>query len=292
MGDRRLSAPNSAVSTPPAVSRWQRAPRWAWWSVLGNAGLLGLLAWTLWQTTPPPARGPATPSAAQPPTASTLTSPPPSPELGPRHQLSYEQWVGLLGREARAIAAQPPKRLNILLGDSLSLWFPTELLPTETTWLNQGISGETSGGLLNRLDLMDQTKPEVIFVMIGINDLIRGVSNEAIAANYRGMIRYLVWAHPDSRIVVQSVLPHSGPKATWEGRDRLLAIPLEQIQNLNESLAAIALDEGAQYLNLYPLFADETGYLHPDFTTDGLHLNRNGYLVWRSALQLYSQIKP
>lgn len=217
--------------------------------------------------------------------------PAPNPNLGRRHQLSYQQWVALLGREAEVAAAQQPKHLTILAGDSLSLWFPNELLPTDRSWLNQGISGETSAGLLNRLELFDQTRPTTIFVMIGINDLIRGVRDETILANQRLIIRYLRRVHPPSQIVVQSILPHSGEQATWTGRDRLLTISNSRIQEINRRLAIIARQEGVNYLDLYPLFADDKGYLRPQLTTDGLHLNMEGYLVWRSALQLFSQLE-
>lgn len=210
--------------------------------------------------------------------------------LGPRHQLNYQQWVELLGQEAEVVVKQQPKHLSILAGDSLSLWFPNEMLPSEQAWLNQGISGETSRGLLNRLELFDKTQPDAIFVMIGINDLIRGVKDETILANQQLIVRYLQRVHPQAKIVVQSILPHSGTKATWERRDRLLAIPNSRIRELNEQLKAIAREENAVYLDLYPLFADDEGNLKMELSTDGLHLNPQGYLVWRNALVVLNQI--
>lgn len=209
------------------------------------------------------------------------------PQLGPRHQWNYEQWLAQLQREADAIAANPPERLGILAGDSISLWFPPELLPPQRTWLNQGISGEVSSGLLKRLPLFDNSNPEVIFVMIGINDLIRGISPSEVVENQRAIVRDLIWVHPNARIVVQSILPHSGADATWEGRDRLLTIPNDRIRDINRELAAIASEEGVEFLDLYPLFADSQGKLRLDLTTDGVHLNEQGYLVWRTALMVF-----
>ena len=73
------------------------------------------------------------------------------PELGQRHQFTYQQWIAVLEQEAAAAIENPPERLDILAGDSLSLWFPSDLLPADRSWLNQGISGEISAGLLSRL---------------------------------------------------------------------------------------------------------------------------------------------
>lgn len=210
-------------------------------------------------------------------------------ELGPRHRWTYEQWVMQLKREAQAMASQKPKQLTILAGDSLSLWFPPELLPLHQTWLNQGISGETSIGLLRRLKLFDRTQPQAIFVMIGINDLIRGISDQTILSNYHKIIQDLKWIHPDSQIVVQSILPHSAEAATWEGRDRLLEIPNDRIRLLNQQLETLVDQEGVTYLDLYSLFADQQGNLRTELSTDGLHLNDAGYLVWSAGLQLFSQ---
>ncbi|MEG3970546.1 SGNH/GDSL hydrolase family protein [Microcoleus sp. T2B6] len=213
------------------------------------------------------------------------------PVPGPRHKWTYQQWVTQLGREAEAAAANRPSRLSVLAGDSLSMWFPTKLLPADRIWLNQGISGETSVGLLKRLQLFDRTAPDTVFVMIGINDLLRGASDEGILDNQRQIIRDLRWAHPKAQVVVQSILPHSGEQATWENRDRLLAIPNSRIRAINRRLKEIASSENVLYLNLYPLFADADGNLPTELSTDGLHLNDQGYLVWRSALQLFDQMQ-
>lgn len=211
--------------------------------------------------------------------------------MSPRHKWTYQQWMAQLGREAEAVVINNPQRLTILAGDSLSLWFPPHLLPSDRTWLNQGISGETSAGLLKRLQLFDRTRPETIFILIGINDLIRGVASETILENQRQIVRDLRWVHPNAQIVVQSILPHGGEKSSWEGRERLLAIPNPRIREINRQLREVANSENALFLDLHPLFADDQGNLRPELSTDGLHLNDQGYLVWRSALQLFSQLE-
>ncbi|MEH1943141.1 MAG: SGNH/GDSL hydrolase family protein [Nostoc sp.] len=212
-------------------------------------------------------------------------------DLGRRHQLTYQEWVEILKQEAKVAADQRPPHLTILAGDSLSLWFPAELLPEGKNWLNQGISGETSNGLLKRLKIFDRTQPEVIFVMIGINDLIRGTSDEVILDNQRQIINYLRKTHPTAQIVVQSILPHAAEEATWKGRDKLLAVANNRIHELNEQLQSISTKKGVKYLDLYPLFTNKQGNLRREFTTDGLHLSPEGYMVWRSALQIYSEIE-
>ncbi|MEL6881493.1 MAG: GDSL-type esterase/lipase family protein, partial [Cyanobacteria bacterium J06607_10] len=183
------------------------------------------------------------------------------------------------------------EHLTVLLGDSLSLWFPGELMPGRRVWINQSISGEKTQGLLNRLELLDDNEVEAVFIMIGINDLIWGETDDEILDNYKKIVSELKKDHPDTQIVVQSILPHSGENSTWESRDKLLALPSDRIVSMNASLKQIADDNDAYYLDLYPIFVTGDGTLRPDLTTDGLHLNRQGYLVWRSAIALYAQLE-
>ncbi|OKH49207.1 lysophospholipase [Phormidium tenue NIES-30] len=211
------------------------------------------------------------------------------PGLGTRHSLDYEQWVALLAAEAEAMVAIDAPSQTVLLGDSLTLWFPANMLPGRRTWLNQAISGEKSTGLRDRLYLLDNTSPEAVFIMVGINDLIWGGSEADLVYNVRKMVDYLHRTHPQTRVVVQSILPHGGEMATWEGRDRLVAVSPDQIRTVNAQLKAVAAETGAEFLDLYPLFTNGDGYLRADLTTDGLHLNQDGYMVWRTALALLNE---
>ncbi|MFE1745409.1 GDSL-type esterase/lipase family protein [Coleofasciculus sp. H7-2] len=188
---------------------------------------------------------------------------------------SYEQWKRLLAKEARAVAeGQGSNRLSVLVGDSLSLWFPQERLPGGSLWLNQGISGDNSRGILKRLSAFSQTRPDVIYVLAGINDLRQGATDETILDNLRQIVRRLRQEHPSSSIIVQSILP-----------TRINTIPNRRIRNLNQQLAILAQQQGAGYLDIHSRFSDVEGNLRLDLTTDGLHLSSRGYEVWQSALQ-------
>jgi lysophospholipase L1-like esterase len=138
------------------------------------------------------------------------------------------------------------------------------------------------------LNLFEQTQPETIFLMIGINDLLRGTSEQVLLDNQRQIIRQLDADHPQAQIVVQSILPHA-EDSNWEGRERLLAIPNSRIQDFNNQLETLARQEGVYYLDLYPLFANPDGNLRPELSTDGLHLSPLGYQTWSIALQVYSR---
>lgn len=275
-------------------------PTWVWCSLAAN-GLLSLTVVMLIVTNYKLPPDPKVSAVVTSTTVNSIKSNRPSPlfgeartellAIGRNHKWTYQQWVEQLQREAIAAANNRPERLTILVGDSLSLWFPSKLLPWDRNWLNQGISGETTVGLLKRLYLFDSTRPETIFVMIGINDLLHGVDNRIILANQRKIISQLRTVHPGSQIVVQSILPHSGESANWEGRDRLLQLSNSRIRKVNRSLKALADAEGAFYLNLYPLFTDAQGFLRSELSTDGLHLNDEGYQVWSTAIKMYSKIR-
>ncbi|XHX78133.1 MAG: GDSL-type esterase/lipase family protein [Stenomitos frigidus ULC029] len=184
------------------------------------------------------------------------------------------QWRQLLAMEARAATrGQGDRRLSIMVGDSLSLWFPSDRLPANQLWLNQAISGENTSAILRRLSTFAGARPQAIYVMAGVNDLKQGATDNEILWNLRQIVRRLKRAHPQAQIVVQSILP-----------TRTAAVPGDRVSWLNQRLAAIAQEDGAAFLDLYTAFADLDGGLRDDLTTDGLHLNASGYQTWQTAL--------
>lgn len=190
------------------------------------------------------------------------------------YQPTYQEWQGLLKREADAIASgQGSNRLTVVVGDSLSMWLPPELLPRDRFWLNQGISGDTTGGILQRLSAFAKTNPDTIHLMAGVNDLKNGASDREILTNLNQIMARLRQQHPYARVVVHSILP-----TRWEN------IPSDRVRALNTQIAQLTDYHQLDYLDLHPSFSNDTGNLRQELTTDGLHLNRLGYQVWQLAL--------
>ncbi|MBM0740265.1 lysophospholipase [Phormidium sp. CLA17] len=187
-------------------------------------------------------------------------------------QPTYEQWRTLMKREA-AIAAKATQRTGVLLGDSLSLWFPSDRLPQPQTWLNQSISGDTTHGILRRLSDFAATRPRVVYLMAGINDLKQGATDNEILWNVRQIITQLRRTQPQANLIVQSVLP-----------TRSVIASSDRIAQLNRQLRALSTRSGAYFLDLSSQMADTNGNLRQELTTDGLHLNAKGYAAWQSIL--------
>ena len=66
-----------------------------------------------------------------------------------------------------------------------------ELGYTNAKVINSGLSGETSTGLVNRLDWVAQTKPDITILTIGANDAIRGLDVATIEKNIRTAVKTL-----------------------------------------------------------------------------------------------------
>ena len=57
--------------------------------------------------------------------------------------------------------------------------------------INSGLSGETSSGLVNRLDWVLKTKPDITILTTGANDAMRGIEVPTIDKNIRTTIKRL-----------------------------------------------------------------------------------------------------
>ena len=61
----------------------------------------------------------------------------------------------------------------------------------------------------------------------------------------------------------------------------------QDILFVNDKIKAIASKYNLVYVNLHPLFTDETGKLKSRLTQDGIHLDAEGYQIWKQALNPY-----
>lgn len=83
-------------------------------------------------------------------------------------------------------------------------------LPFEVT--NAGVSGETSAGLVERLDWLLRGKFDVIVVETGANDMLRGVPVSSLHANLDTIVSRIQRARPGAQIalVQMEALPNMG----------------------------------------------------------------------------------
>lgn len=169
-----------------------------------------------------------------------------------------------------------PAGATMFVGDSLTDAADWHELLGDPLALNRGISGDTTAGVLKRLETVIRARPARVFLLVGINDLNTGVAVETVVANHREIVRRLREGSPQTRIVIQSLLPMDTLRWGVEVRDKILAV--------NRALSGLAEGEAVRFLDLYPLFAVEDR-MEEACSHDGLHLNGEGYRRWREALR-------
>jgi lysophospholipase L1-like esterase len=182
------------------------------------------------------------------------------------------------GKEAAFI--QPQSKTVVFLGDSLTDFgnWPENL--NQENIVNRGIPEDTTCGLLTRLAPILQSHPKQVFLLIGINDMIRGTPTQDIQRNYRQILTLIREKSPRTKVFVKSVLPIS------ESSFYAAKVKNEDILQFNRYLQRLSQEFDYQYIDLYPLFLKDEN-LNPAFQFDGLHLNRQGYAVWRREVKKY-----
>lgn len=168
----------------------------------------------------------------------------------------------------------------IFLGDSITDIAEWAELFGKKNIRNRGISTDNTFGVLARLDEVVESKPQKIFLMIGINDIAKRTPDIMIVQNIQRIVKYVSVHSPKTKLIIQSILPTNNefPEfAGYQNKD-------EHIRIVNQQLASYCDLKNIPFVNLYPLFLDTSNKLSKQYTSDGLHLNGAGYLLWKRVL--------
>lgn len=165
----------------------------------------------------------------------------------------------------------------IFLGDSLTDLCEWGELFRNYRIKNRGICGDTTNGILNRINSIIESQPQKLFIMIGINDLNQDVSVEETANNYKLILELFKNQIPDAKIFIQSLLPINNQLRNNDVNQKII--------DLNAQLKELAPVFSSQYINLFSAFLDKNNQLDLQYTSDGLHLNGQGYLVWKKIIE-------
>jgi lysophospholipase L1-like esterase len=171
----------------------------------------------------------------------------------------------------------PGKPRVVFFGDSITdFWRLNEYFP-DNDYVNRGIAGQTSGELLQRFESdVAALKPQAVLIMIGTNDLDRGIPLEAIESNYR-MLADLAEAARIKPIFASVTAVSDYHKDQNPSFERTPSRPPASLLALNAYLQKFTKDRGYQYVNYYAPLADEQDRLKADLGDDGLHPNAMGY---------------
>ncbi len=130
-----------------------------------------------------------------------------------------------------------------------------------TTVVNSGLSGETSTGLVNRLDWVAQTKPDITILTIGANDAIRGLDIATIEANIRTAVKSL---------------QDNGSEVILGGMQIYDNLGNDYVKSFSAIYPRIAEDMN---LTMIPFFLDGVGGDPELNQADAIHPTREGYTV-------------
>lgn len=193
----------------------------------------------------------------------------------------YDWFKNLWKNKRSGWAKQVEKDQNaiVFLGDSITQGWGDNLGGSfgDMKVANRGISGDTTRGMLVRLeeDVLS-LNPKAVVMLMGTNDLEEGASPETIASNLKLIIAELKKHNADMPIVLCEVFPSSASKKR----------PADQIKQINQLYAqAVKGDPQVTLLDTWTLFANDQGDAKKEEFPDLLHPNQEGYAKWAAALR-------
>lgn len=175
---------------------------------------------------------------------------------------------GLLFWESSRPARPVPEGAVVFLGDSITEFCDLPACYPGLETVNQGIAGDTTAGMLDRLDRVYAAQPEIVVVHGGINDILLGWGGDEVKENLRRIVQSIHEELPRTKVVVQSVYPVAeGEELYFTG----------VIREVNACLETWAKELNYQYADVFPALQAEDGRLDGRYSDDGLHPNAAGY---------------
>ena len=201
------------------------------------------------------------------------------PGQGPIRRYDWFRDLWRQRRSAWAQRTEQDQHALVFLGDSITQGWGDDLggaFPGVKV-ANRGISGDTTRGMLLRLDEdVLSLNPRGVVMLLGTNDLEEHAAPETIVGNLKLILAALEAHDPRMPIVLCRVFPSSA------SRER----PADKIRAVNRLYAqAVSHDPRVTLVDTWTLFANASGNAKPEEFPDLLHPNAEGYAKWAAALR-------
>lgn len=135
---------------------------------------------------------------------------------------------------------------------------------------------------------IEMIQPKKVYILLGTNDVaLYGVEQTIVNADTE--ISRILEADPQAEIFIMSTTPKYSP-AEVEVDGELNNSSIDQ---LNVAMREFADEKGYNFLNIAPMFKDETGGLAADYCSDkesmGIHFTYSAYDMWLDFLYTYGK---
>ena len=159
--------------------------------------------------------------------------------------------------------------------------------------VNRGISGDISNGILKRLEEIIFYKPIAVFILVGINDFFDDNSSrpernsEYVASNILLAAKTIKSGSPETKIYIQTILPINNQQYLDDKPHYQFLRPNYPSINdqINRTNKIISKNNDFEIIDLHHHFLNKDNEMARELSTDGLHLNNQGYHEWIEILK-------
>ena len=166
----------------------------------------------------------------------------------------------------------------VFVGDSLTQRYPLNEFYPGLHLYNRGIDGDTTVGVLKRLDLsIFDLKPTTVVLQIGTNDLqVEGITKDITIVNIQKIVKAIQTTQPAIHLILVSLYPVNLSIDKLVNKFIVGPRNNEDIKSINQAIAKI---QGVKFVDVYPHLLNEDKELNMQYSKEGLHLSLAGYAI-------------
>lgn len=203
-----------------------------------------------------------------------------------QNTINAQDWPNLAKYQEANAKVQPPKAGEnrvVFMGNSITEgWAQANAtFFSKNPYINRGIGGQTTPQMVLRFqqDVVN-LQPKIVVILAGTNDIAGNTGPMTLKEIRDNMLSMVQLAKANNIIpIVCSVLP------AYDYPWRPGLEPNIKILKLNTMLKAMASEQQVPYLDYFGAMADDRNGLPKQYTTDEVHLTKEGYKVLEQLVQ-------
>ena len=176
----------------------------------------------------------------------------------------------------------PPQNAILFVGSSsFKKWTDMQSYFPGYTVINRGFGGSALPDVIRYAnDIIFRYNPKEIVIYCGENDFANDstVSSETVFNRFKTLYNLIRGKMSDVQIVYISIKPSPSRRQYW----KRMIIANEMIKNF------ISKQSNTSFIDVFSLMLNANNQPKPEiFLSDSLHMNANGYAIWKKAIEPY-----